>query len=46
MSELGIVSSLGEGAIFHAGGKIRISNRSPFGRCLSAGQVGDGRAGH
>ena len=31
MSELGIVLAAGEGAIFHAGNKIRISNRSPIG---------------
>ena len=31
MSQLGIVLADGEGAIFRAGDKIRISNRSPIG---------------
>ena len=31
MSELGIVSALGEEAIFRAGDKVRISDRSPIG---------------
>jgi nitrile hydratase len=31
MSELGVVLAIGESAIFRAGDKIRISNRSPIG---------------